>query len=273
MQTNNIDIPGAASYFQWFIGPEAPEGVWRDNAFISGIRFVVTGSVIPEPATWMLAAVTTAFLAVCMKRSQSMPRTVVATLALLVLGATSPVQAEILDGQTVTTIYRESQPHGLPSPQIAANSVVGPGTELTNFGIYPSTLLDVDFSDTNILITNQSDQARPRVADISFTDVYGTIPRFTGVTVNPATTWLGFTPSTPIHFEPNRISVFFIGPHDATYRKGDQIVLDLTAMIPEPASWLLAASAASLITLWRRPHASATQLGDHIQHGPLSGTH
>jgi hypothetical protein len=229
--------------------------------FVSAINPVNRSSIVefqlvPEPATWLLAAVATAFLAVCMKRSQSMPRTVVAALALLVLGATSSVQAEILDGQAVLTEFSMYYPHG-KGDTWSLYRVVGPGTEIT---VAAGIAIEVDFSDTNILITSLgtiSDFGAQNMS-VEFWDANGTIPRFTSVTVNPATTWPGFTPGQSTFFGPNFIDVYLNGPPSAV--AGQQISLDLTAMIPEPATWMLVAMAISLIPLRRRPPRSAPPL-------------
>jgi hypothetical protein len=250
MQTNNIDIPGAASYFQWFIGPEAPEGVWRDIpvSYASGLRFVVTGSVIPEPATWLLAAVATALLLIPVRRPHGVPRTVVATFALLVLGATPSVRAEVLEGHTVATTYVGNFPHNIP-PAIAGpvNSVVGPTTELTDF-----RGLEVDFSDTSILITRLTGFVTFYVDYLIFEDAFGTIPRFTAVSLNPASTWEGFG-SSGIHVEANRIRLTMPpDPFGDPDKAGQQISLDLTGMIPEPSTLLLGAMASAGLLMRRR---------------------
>jgi hypothetical protein len=49
MPDSNIDIPGRASYILWADNPPFSTG-WKDHPF-GGLRFVVTGIVIPEPAT------------------------------------------------------------------------------------------------------------------------------------------------------------------------------------------------------------------------------
>jgi hypothetical protein len=52
MPNNNVDIPGSASYFHWYIFADS----WLDQSvgFLSGLRFVVTGRVIPEPSSFAL---------------------------------------------------------------------------------------------------------------------------------------------------------------------------------------------------------------------------
>jgi hypothetical protein len=59
MLANGVDIPGAASYF-WAIQGEPDEGwhdfpyTYRGNLIEGGLRFVVSDTVIPEPATCVL---------------------------------------------------------------------------------------------------------------------------------------------------------------------------------------------------------------------------
>jgi hypothetical protein len=110
--------------------------------------------------------------------------------------------------------------------------VVGPGTEITD-GVRG---FQFDFSDTNILITNTIDQVLTSWAETGrfiIEDAYGTIPRFTGVTVNPATTWPGSIPNY-IHFSQN--SIVFGLEQGLHVTEGAQLSLDITAIIPEPAT-------------------------------------
>jgi hypothetical protein len=45
MPANNVDIPGSASYISWYLDDSLG---WREAA-PQGLRFVVTGRVVPEP--------------------------------------------------------------------------------------------------------------------------------------------------------------------------------------------------------------------------------
>jgi hypothetical protein len=78
-----------------------------------------TATLGPTGQTWLLTAISTAFLAVCMRRSCKVPRIIVATLALLVLSATSTVQAQLLTGATLTNIIDV----GAARPGIAVGGV------------------------------------------------------------------------------------------------------------------------------------------------------
>jgi hypothetical protein len=156
--------------------------------------------------------------------------TIAAALALALLTSASSIAGEILDGQTVATRFELFFPHSIP-PQIGGNvySVVGPGTELMDFGG-----VDVDFSDTKILITSLTgDFPGGYVTDLVFQDTFRTIPRFIDVTLNPASTWAGHG----IHFDANQIRVNLADAfHTDRFEAGQYISLDLTGMIPEPAT-------------------------------------
>jgi hypothetical protein len=157
----------------------------------------------------------------------------------LVLPAVAPLflaptaQADVLEGQTVKTtlgVYFGT----LIFSETSGEVVVGPGTEITDFDF--SSLggplnhhVDIDLSDTNILITNREGEFDcPAFCYLRFEDAYGTIPRFTGVTINPATTWPGYD---SIRFTANSIDLDLHGGFP-----GATLSLDITAIIPEPAT-------------------------------------
>lgn len=154
-------------------------------------------------------------------------------VTLVWLSATSPVQATTLDGQTVaTTNFHGSQPDQTTifGP---VESVVGPGVELTNFGVtvwvngQPQPgVFNIDFSDTNVLITLNADQPFGYFEVLRFSDANGTILGFTEVTINPATNWNGFNESDIF------VSAeFFQVNLTALYGEvGQQISLDLPAV-------------------------------------------
>lgn len=110
-----------------------------------------------------------------------------------------------------------------------------------------NTFLSIDFSDTNILITfvsgQDSFQSIGWFYGIGFEDALGTIPRFTSATFNPVeTTWPGYNYSPQV--DPNSFRIGLRGGSP-----GDQISLDITTMIPEPATGgLMLVSIAFLVT-------------------------
>jgi hypothetical protein len=163
----------------------------------------------------------------------------------LIAVSPSPVDAALLEGETVaTTNFHGSQPDST-TPIGPLNRVVGAGIELTNFGF--SDFVDIDFSDTSILITLKIDQLPAFFESLRFFDVNGTIPAFTGVTLNSATTWIGFGASR-IDFTSDRIDLNLTA---LAGLQGQQISLNLNGggngngngKVSEPASYLLASIA------------------------------
>jgi hypothetical protein len=157
---------------------------------------------------------------------------------LLILTTTGHVSAAILEGQTVSTFADYYDIRGQHIIFGADDVVVGPGVEL------PTYFLIIDFSDTNILITSPIDQSSgwPPYGTLHFIDTYGTIPRFTSATINPATNWDGIGLDYLGGVAPNMISLGV--PHRVA--AGQQISIDITAMVPEPATLALASTGAFL---------------------------
>jgi hypothetical protein len=155
------------------------------------------------------------------------------------LAATMPVRASLLDGQTVaTTNFHGSQPD---QTQIygPVYSVVGPGVELTNFGVTVFVngqpmpgVFNIDFSDTNILVTLNANQPFSYFEVLRFADAGGTIPPYT-VSINAATNWNGFNESD-IYISP-QFDFFQINLTALNGLLGQQISLDLAA-VPQPVN-------------------------------------
>lgn len=109
------------------------------------------------------------------------------------------------------------------------SSVVGPDVELRNFGVLgfvdgmpASGFVDVDYSNSNILITLTQDQSTGYLDVLRFTDVHGSLPDFRGVTINPTTNYAGFTVSR-LRVEPDLIDLNLTGLRG---RQGQRISLD-----------------------------------------------
>jgi hypothetical protein len=165
-----------------------------------------------------------------------------AAFLILILTTTGQMSAAILEGQTVSTLADAYDMRGQHLIFGGADAVVGPGVELPTFG-NPSFLI-IDFSDENILITSPIDQSSwggPHMT-LQFIDTNATIPRFMSATVNPATNWDGFGAES-VFVAPNRISLAM--PYKLGLA-GQQISLDITAMVPEPATLVLASTGAFL---------------------------
>ena len=173
----------------------------------------------------------------------------VACLAIISQGLAA---APILDGQTIQT----TDFHGTASDTTViigpVSSVVGPGTELTGFGW--SEFLNINFSDTNILITALIDQPFGFLEVLRFFDVNGTIPAFTSFSVNPATNWTGFDASRVSDFDSDVIALNLTALNGL---QGQQISLDLNAAAPVPVHepttiWLLVVGVTALVAGRRR---------------------
>ena len=178
----------------------------------------------------------------------------VACLAMISQG---PATAALLDSQTIqTTDFHGTAPDttAMIGPE---SSVVGPVTELMSFGWLG--FLNIDFSDTNILISAATDQPFGFLEVIRFFDVNGTIPAFTGISVNPSTNYAGFDASRISFFDSDRIDINLTG---LIGLQGQQISLDLNGAAPvpvhEPATiWLLVVGMTTLVA-WRRREISET---------------
>jgi hypothetical protein len=177
-------------------------------------------------------------------------RLICLTTGVLICLAVLPAHAAVMDGQVLQSTMRSSfaPPHGPVYNLIFAQSnfVVGPAVELINFGEF----LDIDVSDSNILIVASIDRAAtsdPQM--LNFVDANGTIPRFVSATINPLTTvWDGFEQSR-VFVQPNSIGVY-IGGLAAT--SGQQVSLDVLTMIPEPAAGTLAVLAIAALPIAAR---------------------
>ena len=175
----------------------------------------------------------------------------VACLAMISQG----LAAAPLNGQTIqTTDFHGTAPDttAIIGPE---SRVVGPGIELMDFGW--EGFLNINFSNTNILITAATDQPFGFFEVLQFLDAIGNIPAFTDISVNPSTNYAGFDASRISVFESDRIDLSLTG---LTGLQGQQISLDLTAapgqVVPEPGTiWLLVVGVATLVA-WRRREIS-----------------
>ena len=172
----------------------------------------------------------------------------VACLAMISQG---PAAAPLLDGQTIQTTDFHGTAPDTTVPVGPESSVVGPGTELMGFGWLG--FLNINFSDTNILITAATDQPSGFFEVLRFFDAISNIPAFTDISVNPSTNYAGFDASRILFFDSDRIDINLTG---LIGLQGQQISLDLTAapaqVVPEPGTiWLLVVGMTTLVA-WRR---------------------
>ncbi len=157
-----------------------------------------------------------------------------------------------LNGQTIeTTSFHGTAPDAttIIGPE---SRVVGAGIELADFGWLG--FLNINFSDTNILITAATDQPSGFLEVLRFLDAIGNIPAFTGISINPSTNYAGFDASRISFFDSDRIDISLTNLNGL---QGQQISLDLTAapgqVVPEPWTiWLLVVGMATLVALRRR---------------------
>lgn len=165
-------------------------------------------------------------------------RILMAVLALAVV-AVIPAHATLLDGQTVHLTY-EFPNQGTIYNGNAYDLLVGPGFEINNFPS-PDHVVNVDFSDTNILTTfNFSSTFTPTAFNgFHVFDGLGLIPAFTSVTINPATTLAGLDGSR-ISFDADNIWVNWQG---LAFNTETVVSIDLTgAAVPEPTTLVLLGS-------------------------------
>lgn len=157
-----------------------------------------------------------------------------------------PLSAGLLEGDTIQTTYLYPNTSTIYSGPV--NSVVGPGLELTNF----AGVVNIDFSDTNILITLTRNAGINNVAfdGLRFFDVNGAIPSFTSVTLDPSTNYAGMTQSR-VTFDANTI---FVNVEDLPGLKGQTISLDISAAssAPEPEGFALLGLGLAALALRRR---------------------
>jgi hypothetical protein len=161
-------------------------------------------------------------------------------LAFLILVVVQPVDAALLQGQTVRSHFEALPAVGTYAGPI--DSVVGPGVEIP--GGYVNNLA-IDYSDTQIRIFSPGGSS-PFSGGFTFNgvvfdDLNLTIPAFTGVTIDPSSTLPGFG-AAQLSFTADEIRANFNG---LNFRTDDQLLLNLNAAVravPAPMTLLLLAS-------------------------------
>jgi hypothetical protein len=157
-----------------------------------------------------------------------------------------PGQAALLNGQTVRLTY-EFPVLGTVFNNNTHDLLVGPGFEINGFPVGdPRT--NIDFSDTNIYVTFNSHATWTSTSFNGFHvyDLNGTIPAFTSVTLNPATTsnMLGLV----LTFDADNIWVNWAG---LSFDTNTIVSIDINggSGVPEPGTLGLMAAGLGLLAL------------------------
>jgi hypothetical protein len=173
-------------------------------------------------------------------------------LALAVLGAV-PAHATVMDGATIRLTY-EFPSLGAVWNVNTHDLVVGPGVEISNFPVGdPRT--NVDVSDTNIFVTYNSSATWTPAAFNGFHifDLFGSIPDFTAVSINPITNLTGFGDAR-ITFDADNIWVDWNG---LSFDSETIVSLDVEA-VPEPGTLLLLGTGIAGLAARRRQRSGRT---------------
>jgi len=157
----------------------------------------------------------------------------------LAVAAAIPAHATLLDGQTVRVTY-EYPVIGTVFSGASYDVLVGPGVEIAAFPTPGDNVTSVDLSDTNILVGYNSNATFLPASFNGFHvfDAFGTIPAFTSVSINPASTLVGFDVSR-ITFDADNI---WVNWQNLPFNTETVLSLDLTAeagAVPEPSTLML----------------------------------
>jgi len=160
-------------------------------------------------------------------------------LAFLIFLVAQPVEASLLEGQTVR-VHAEATGVGTYAGPIA--SVVGAGVEIPGGFV---NNLNIDYSDTQIRMFSPGNSS-PFSGGFTFNgvvfdDANLTIPAFTSVTIDPSSTLPGFG-LAQLSFSADEIRANFNG---LAFRTNDQLVLNLNSAVravPAPMTLVLLAS-------------------------------
>lgn len=164
----------------------------------------------------------------------------------------SPATGAFLEGSQIYArlVHEDTFGSGQYGDETTTPVIVGPGVEVEDLGskIIQATpvIIDIDISDTQILITAVNNQPLSFKDDLEINVLTPTAPQITGVKVNPATNWPGFTKDFTFTSAGRNI---YVTLGSLTASQGAQILLDV---VPEPAAGGLALCAAAGLTAIRR---------------------
>jgi hypothetical protein len=172
-------------------------------------------------------------------------------VALSLAGFSWDADAAFLDGKSMV-VEREYRETLNASLRIMTSNpfIVGPGVELEDFGASDNPpplpgLVDVDISDTRIVMTLVIDQPPVFLDRLIVLEGADEIEPFTNVRLNPATNWAGLDSGRLFSSQ----EIIAINAGGLSGLAGQQVVIDL---IPEPASAALAGLAIGALMLRRR---------------------
>jgi hypothetical protein len=169
-------------------------------------------------------------------------------LTLAVFASDTTIYAALLEGhQVFARLEHQETSNGFPVSDQEGPVVVGPTLEVNDLGasIQNSVIVDIDFSDTQIVITAVNDQPPHHIENIEMM-VFDALN--ISVSINPATNWAGFAMFPERLGEGN--DIIHVNLNGLAGLQGQQIVIDV---VPEPAAAGLAAVAGpALLTAHRR---------------------
>jgi hypothetical protein len=163
----------------------------------------------------------------------------------------TPVQGAFLEGKSLQVDWNYAADE--QSPLVGASRsgvIVGPGVELMGFGqtIMPPLppRVDIDISDTQILITLLINESPALYETFRFLDENFTIASFRNAKLNPASNWLGADPG----FLGATDEVIDMGIRPVNGMAGQFILIDV---VPEPAFAMMLVAAIAALAIARRP--------------------
>jgi hypothetical protein len=179
--------------------------------------------------------------------------------------AAASADAALLDGKMMFVDLLHKTNQSDLQTGVGQLVTVGPGVELTGFGERTEpdlpALVDIDISDSSILITLLIEQPPAFLERLVFTDVMNNITPIQNTIVDPSTNWAGFDPARIGGSGSESISV------NLGQLSGSPGQFVLLNVIPEPAATPLTALGAGAILrrCRRREHAGRRVCGTRQQ--------